>query len=284
MAKFKVGDKVVAKNNTPYSITTDGWKGEVIAVSDYNDSIRVRGKNRFGEVDAWTVKSKYFDLDTGCNQKIVITSDGKTTLARLYDGKTVIKTAKAECCEGDKFDFNLGATIALSRLTGFEKKIEKPSFKKGDRVKITGNTNSHAYVIGSIVTIISSVADDDGQCLCEGNDTYGYKNGKWWVKESDMVKVEGLDWDAFKATKITVKVTKDNFKEFVTVAKRHGLMFNPNEDFNPFECGADISIRFLAAMMGDKLDVKDNEIYIMYKDDSLRMSHFLCDLEEFVWA
>lgn len=219
MAKFKVGDKVIAKKSAPYGITTDGWRGVVVAVNDgYYHDITVEGKNRRGNTNSWGVKSEYFDLDTS-NQKIVIITDGKTTTAKLYDGKNVIKTAKAECHNSDKFDFNLGATIALSRLTGYEKIIDKK-----------------------------------------------------------------LDWDAFKAGKIAVKVTKDNFNGFVTEAKKHGLKFNPNENFNPFECGADFSIRFLSAMMRDKLDVKDNEIYIMYKDDSLKISHFLSGLEEFIWA
>ena len=216
MAKFKVGDKVIAKKNTPYSITTNGWRGEIVAIYD-SYSIEVRGKNRVGKTNTWGVNSKYFDLDIS-NQKIVITTNGKTTTAKLYDGKNVIETAKAECHEGDKFDFNLGATIALSRLTGYEKIIE------------------------------------------------------------------GFDWEAFKAGKIAIKVTKDNFKDFVTEAKKHKLTFKDNENFNPFEYGADFSIRFLSAMMRYKLDVKDNEIYIMYKDDSLKISHFLSGLEEFIWA
>ena len=283
MAKFKVGDKIIAKKNAPYSITTNGWKGEIVAIYDPY-SIEVRGKDRFGKTDSWGVNSKYFDLDKSFDQKIVITTDGKTTTAKLYDGKKVIKTAKAECHEGDKFDFNLGATIALSRLTGYEKIIEKPSFKKGDRVKITGNTNGHDFEIGSVVTIIDDKADNAGQRLCESNDINGYKNGRWWVKESEMIKVEDLDWEVFKAGKVAVKVTKNNFKGFVTEAKKHKLTFKDNENFNPFECGADFSIRFLSAMMRDKLDVKDNEIYIMYKDDSLKISHFLSGLEEFIWA
>lgn len=77
-----------------------------------------------------------FDVDGGfarilipIQQKIVILTDGETTTAKLFDGKQVIKTAEAKCFSGDKFDFNLGATIALSRLTNFEKKVEpeKPS-------------------------------------------------------------------------------------------------------------------------------------------------------------
>lgn len=54
-------------------------------------------------------------------QKIVITTDGKTTLARMYEGKTVIKSAEAKCSPADEFDFNLGAKIAFGRLMKGEK-------------------------------------------------------------------------------------------------------------------------------------------------------------------
>lgn len=114
VVKFKVGDKVIAKRNTPYNITTNGWKGVVTIVHD-NGYIRVLSGDF--EVD---VEPKYFDLDTKCNQKIVITTDGKTTTARLFDGKNAIKTAEAKCSPDDEFDFNTGASIAFSRLNANE--------------------------------------------------------------------------------------------------------------------------------------------------------------------
>ena len=158
-------------------------------------------------------------LVTDNDKKIVITTDGKTTTAKLYNGKNIIKTAKTKCSPEDEFDFNTGALIAFGRLTDSELKFE----------------------------------------------------------------VDGLDWEAFKVNKIAVKVTKDNFKSFIIEAKNHGLKFKNNEDFNPFECDVDFLVRFMSAMMSDKLDVKDNELYIMYKDNSLRISHFLSDREEFIW-
>lgn len=50
-------------------------------------------------------------------QKIVITTDGKTTTAKLYDGKKIIETAEAKCSPSDKFDFAIGAKLAFERLT-----------------------------------------------------------------------------------------------------------------------------------------------------------------------
>ena len=49
-------------------------------------------------------------------QKIIVTTDGKTTLARLFDGKTMVKRAEAKCAPSDTFNFNTGANLAFNRL------------------------------------------------------------------------------------------------------------------------------------------------------------------------
>lgn len=54
------------------------------------------------------------------NSKIVITTDGKTTIAKMYDGKNFVKSAKAVCSPDDEFDFKKGAGIAISRLLDYE--------------------------------------------------------------------------------------------------------------------------------------------------------------------
>ena len=119
MAKFKVGDKVRAKVGAPYWFTTDGWIGTVTEVFNtprYDNDFRAIGPCG-GEDREFTLKEEYFDLVED-KQKIVITTDGKTTTAVLYNGKQRIKDAKAVCAPDDEFDFNKGAAIAFERLTG----------------------------------------------------------------------------------------------------------------------------------------------------------------------
>ena len=58
---FNVGDKVRAKPYTPYSITTDGWKGVVVKVVGGN-SIAVRALRGRGVDDVYVVNPIYFDL------------------------------------------------------------------------------------------------------------------------------------------------------------------------------------------------------------------------------
>lgn len=54
--------------------------------------------------------------------KIVITTEGNTVLARLYEGKKVLEEAKATCSKDDKFVFATGAQLAFDRLLGNEPK------------------------------------------------------------------------------------------------------------------------------------------------------------------
>lgn len=110
--KFKVGDKVRAKKDTPYLYTIDGWIGKVTNVYEgYITAVDILG-HIFTHLN-----EKYFDLVED-KQKIVITTDGKMTTAVLYNGKQRIKEAKAVCAPDDEFDFNKGAAIAFERLTG----------------------------------------------------------------------------------------------------------------------------------------------------------------------
>ena len=82
-------------------------------------------------------------------QKIVITSDGVETLARLYDGGKVVKSATAKCSPDDTFVFEEGARIALHRMLGdyAEVKAEKPlKFEVGKRY-IGSNVDGDRLVI-----------------------------------------------------------------------------------------------------------------------------------------
>lgn len=87
------------------------------------------------------------------SEKIVITHDGKTTLARLYEGKTVVKSAEAKCHPRDEFKFTEGAKIAFERLTK-----EEPPFKVGDVVKVKA-AEYHYFIDGTIGRVIEVYED-----------------------------------------------------------------------------------------------------------------------------
>lgn len=114
--KFKVGDKVRAKNKAPYLWTTDGWIG--IVTSTDENYFSAEGKLPNDETHNFRYfKYQHFDLVSN-QQKIVITTDGRVTKATMYEGKQRIKVATSTCHPSDTFDFNYGASLALERLTG----------------------------------------------------------------------------------------------------------------------------------------------------------------------
>ena len=61
--KFKVGDKVIAKKNATYCITTNGWKGVVIKAYE-NGNIRIKGRGTCEKSVDFFVKSSHFKIDT----------------------------------------------------------------------------------------------------------------------------------------------------------------------------------------------------------------------------
>lgn len=151
--KFKVGDKVRAIKCIAYAKV--GALGTVIGayMRDNVQHFCVEFDENIGGHDGngikgargkkghcwWFVKNDAFEKIN--NQKIVITSDGKETLARLYDGKKVIKTATAQCSPDDTFDFKTGAMLAFERLMNDGKKPltfrEKLKQEHPEKLKVT---------------------------------------------------------------------------------------------------------------------------------------------------
>lgn len=166
MKKFKIGDKIVGnkKANARYNVTREGWRGIVTHVYP-SGMIEAKGEGLFGHtLTPFKLDPKYFDLVDGTakNKKVVITTDGKTTLARLYEGNKVTKSAKAECSPDDKFDFEKGATLAYSRLfdTDFE---SKPYNGKIVCVK----SPVRYYTVGKIYEV------KNGRVVCDDGDVLG---------------------------------------------------------------------------------------------------------------
>ena len=114
--KFKVGDRVKAVDNI--GLFPNGALGTVDRVDP--------GKTRHGyfvhfddgnELWCWTSKTEAAPVAAPVGSpKIVITTDGKTTLGRLYEGNKVVKSAEAKCSPSDAFSFQTGAELAFKRL------------------------------------------------------------------------------------------------------------------------------------------------------------------------
>lgn len=127
MGKFKIGDKVRILDGSKIKRYTGGWNkehmgshvGEVHEIThieeEWGDSpcaaymLDIRGLCSHAK---WDERG----LELVSDQKVVITTNGRITTAVLYEGRQRIKEAKAICAPSDEFNFNYGASLALSRL------------------------------------------------------------------------------------------------------------------------------------------------------------------------
>jgi len=112
MSKFKVGDRVYAKGN----IKGCEGRGTIVDVDKGHKTFeyRVCFDDHPGS-GIWAFNNTIMAIET---PKIIITTNGTTTLARLYEGNRVTKTAEAKCGPDDEFCFATGANLAYDRLMG----------------------------------------------------------------------------------------------------------------------------------------------------------------------
>ena len=140
---FKIGDRV---RQSGYSNVCEGWIGTIVSVPnpsavwcytkhyygvEFDNSSNTlhtcSGKSK--DCHGLFVPAKNLELIKSASvEKIVITHDGKTTLARLYENDKVVKSAEAKCSPDDEFNFKEGAKLAFERLT--EEMEEPPKFDK----------------------------------------------------------------------------------------------------------------------------------------------------------
>ena len=160
--KYKVGDKVriVSEWGEGCGQNERGkmnkWLGKNMTIRDISYGCYYKMKEDVAECrgDGWLWNENCI-AGFACENKIVITSNGVETLARLYDGNKVIKTATAKCSPDDKFSFETGAKIAFERLFDGEEK-EEPKYFSGKVVCVKPSTG---FTVGRIYEFI------EGQCL-----------------------------------------------------------------------------------------------------------------------
>jgi hypothetical protein len=162
--KFKVGDKVkVVKVNHKIK---NGYIGKEMVISSINPNIKNRAtkssENHYGFEKCVFV---FYDSELAPvdNHKIVITTDGNKTLARLYEGNNVIKSAVAKCSPEDTFDFETGARIAFDRLVGEKPVEEKPKYYNG-KVVCVESICRYLLTKGKIYSIIDGEFTFDEGC------------------------------------------------------------------------------------------------------------------------
>lgn len=164
--KFNIGDKVKTHsergrgvNGVAYVSSMEEYSGVIARIEDIN------GTNDNG-VEKWFYRLEntpfYWHESlleaVKSENKIVITTDGTTTRAALYDGHKLIGEAKAICSKDDIFDFETGAKIAFERLTA------KPTIKAKPKKELKP-LNTKIFVL-------------DGDDVLKSSHIYEIKNGK----------------------------------------------------------------------------------------------------------
>lgn len=124
-------------------------------------------------------------------EKIEITTDGKKTTAVLYNNDGSVKRkASAKCSPDDKFDFEIGAQIAMKRLklneVPAEDLVEKPKYSI---VKCVGykQKNEFFFTVGKEYKIYENgeITNDNGhtyRCYKTKKDQLEFLS-KWYIFE-----------------------------------------------------------------------------------------------------
>ena len=163
--KFKVGDRVRVVREGFGHRAKAGMTGVIVINTERNFGVRfdnafTGGHSLYGECeDGYGQWLPGYCMELiGDNHKIVITSDRKTTLARLYEGKKVVKSAESYCSPDDGFDFARGARIAFERLME-----EKPKYREVHR----------KAKVGEYVRLVAEYGDGRGGYSEEAYDRCG---------------------------------------------------------------------------------------------------------------
>ena len=217
--KFKIGDRVRVKNCFD-GINLKGKIGTVIRKGkrcdygvEFDEPIELVGHSCDGMGKRGHCRYGYeSELEPVCD-KIIITSNGKKTIAILYENNKVVKSAEANCSPNDEFDFISGARIAFERLME-----EKPKYREvhrkakvGEYVRLvvengdgTGGYGEEAYDRCGIyqveaVDCLAKIRSKQGTLLCFYDYEYvvleGYKPEEKAEKMAEKAFVPYLEED-----------------------------------------------------------------------------------------
>ena len=164
--KYKVGDKVriVSKWGKGCCQNSSGkmdkWLGNIMTVRYVGKGWYQMVEDRKEDIGSGWFWTENCIEGLACKNKIVITSDGEKTLARLYDGNKIIKTAAAKCSPDDNFSFETSAKIAFERLIDYAEK--EPKYFNG---KVVCVYEELGFTVGKIYEFVNGQCLDDQKTL-----------------------------------------------------------------------------------------------------------------------
>ena len=206
--------------NGVYVVGWEGFeKGNIIRIRSYEHGYyyyyTIKGKicrtDRFAEDSPfgkslvhygcdYPIKLKENKGEDNMDEKIVVLRNDKAVTATKYMNGKMVNSATAKCHPDDKFDFNVGAKIAVDRL-------------------IRENNNTDRKTLN--------------KTLGEAKEELKQKLEK--LKGKISFEVTSNFWDSFKKGKTQVRVTSKNIKSFLQIAKNEGIEWCSKGKFNPFD-------------------------------------------------
>lgn len=141
MAKFNVGDRVRVLDGSKIEGYAGNWVypmekyvGNVYTIAE----IRPSGSYRLKDIP-FIYDERGLER-AGNPGKIIITTDGRITTAKLYRHEEPTLKAVATCSPEDTFDFATGAKLALDRLIDA---VNNPQIQVGDIVRVVNTRKCH---------------------------------------------------------------------------------------------------------------------------------------------
>lgn len=210
--KYKVGDKVRVVANITSNSRKDNYIGKTYTILNKYDNYPAGQAYGIGE--DYVVYGEELELILK-HQSIHIYTDGKTTTAKLCEGKTVVKTATAKRHPDDEFDFLEGARWAFGRLVN------------GDEVYRLTQEVKHLQAEIEKLKAELSVNLNDLEWMTEQRDKLQAEVVRL---KAEQMKTSVFDWDAFKQGKIAVHCdTEEKAKAFLKECHDRGLTWCAGE-------------------------------------------------------
>lgn len=141
----------------------------------------------------YPIKLKRNEEEDNMDEKIVVLRNGKAVTATKYMNGKMVNSATAKCHPDDKFDFNVGAKIAVGRLVGENNNIDRKTIDK---------------------------------TLGEAKEELKQKIDKFRGELCSHLDFTSCSWYYFKKGKSQVKVTYKNIESFLWVAEDKGFKWN----------------------------------------------------------
>ena len=175
MAKFKVGDRVKVISTKYYTAASIGDKGTVVKVyfhngDDTNYVVRMDRKNPryhscnglvpwgYGQ-NLWGECLKLVEEKPTREFKLIITSSGDTTTAKLIHGKDVAKEATATRCSKDEYSEKAAVEAVMKKIFGEDEKKEE--LFNGKVVCLMDLTYIPKYTKGRVYEFVNGNCKDD---------------------------------------------------------------------------------------------------------------------------